>query len=114
MLFTPLGENFFNLGFGDWDTATGEIDDLVETNNGDRDKVLSTVAGAVLEFTESYPTAIVYAKGSTRVRTRLYQMSIARNWEAITPLFKILGELPEGWEPFQPNKNYLAFLAMRK
>lgn len=41
VLLTPLEGNFFNLGFGDWDTTTSEIDDLVETNTGDMDKVLS-------------------------------------------------------------------------
>ena len=46
-----LSENLFNLGFGDLDSATNEIDDLVITDNGDREKVLATVASTLFVFT---------------------------------------------------------------
>lgn len=36
--------DFYNLGFGDKDEETGNIDDEVITNNGDSEKVLATVA----------------------------------------------------------------------
>ncbi len=36
--------NVLNLGFGDKHPTTGEIDDLVITDNGDSEKVLATVA----------------------------------------------------------------------
>lgn len=35
--------NFYNLGFGDKDEITGQIDDEVVTNKGDNEKVLATV-----------------------------------------------------------------------
>jgi hypothetical protein len=35
--------NVYNLGFGDKDVITGEIDDKVVSNNGDSEKVLGTV-----------------------------------------------------------------------
>lgn len=37
----------YNLGFGDKDPETGEPSDTVKSNNGDRDKVLATVASTV-------------------------------------------------------------------
>ncbi len=45
------GISYCNLGFGDLNTATGKIDDLVISNNKDRSKILATVAATVLEFT---------------------------------------------------------------
>ena len=77
------GVSYYNLGFGDLDSSTGRINDLVVTNNKDREKVLATVAGTVLDFTKQFPDAIVYAKGSTLARTRLYQIGIAANWDEI-------------------------------
>ena len=72
--FSPKNSNgitYFNLGFGDLDFKTGTINDQSISNNKDRDRILATVASTVSAFTEQYPDAIVYAKGSTPVRTRL-------------------------------------------
>ena len=53
--------NIYNLGFGDIDLMTDEIDDLSVTNNGDSQKVLITVANTVLDFTYKCPDAFVFA-----------------------------------------------------
>jgi hypothetical protein len=39
-----MGDNFFNLSFGDWNEELQKLDDSTRSNNGDRDKVLTTVA----------------------------------------------------------------------
>ena len=75
--------NFYNLGFGDKNEKTGDIDDNVITNNGDSQKVLATVASSLVQFTEQYPNAMVYATGSTKARTRLYRIGISNNLEMI-------------------------------
>ena len=41
----------YNLGFGDKDMETGDIDDMVITDNKDSPKVLATVASTVYAFT---------------------------------------------------------------
>jgi len=64
-------ENFYNLGFGDFDEKKEVINDKVVTNNGDSLKVLSTVASTIYAFTGKYPNAWIFATGSTEVRTRL-------------------------------------------
>ncbi len=46
-----------NLGFGDKDLQTGEVDDTVISDNGDSQKVLATVAATVYAFTDKYPEA---------------------------------------------------------
>ncbi len=43
--------NIYNLGFGDADPLTDEIDDLTVTNNRDSQKILAAVAATVLDFT---------------------------------------------------------------
>jgi hypothetical protein len=48
--------NFFNLGFGDKNKLTGEIDDEAVTNNGDSEKVLATVASTLSFSQKSFRT----------------------------------------------------------
>ncbi len=40
-------KDFYNLGFGDKDLLTGEVDDKIISDNGDSQKVLATVVGSV-------------------------------------------------------------------
>ena len=108
------GITYFNLGFGDLDLATGQINDLSKSNNKDRDKILATVASTVLVFTEHFPDVMVYVQGSTASRTRLYQMGIAANWSEIDILLYVYGFADGRWQPFKRDTNYDAFLAMRK
>lgn len=83
--------NFYNLGFGDKDSKAGNIDDTIITNNGDSQKVLSTVAATLYAFTEKFPEAMVFATGSTRARTRLYRMGISNNIKEIEADFEVFG-----------------------
>jgi uncharacterized protein DUF6934 len=108
------GVTYFNLGFGDLNSETGKINDLSVSDNKDTEKILATIAATVLEFTEHFPDIMVYAKGSTPARTRLYQIGIASNWNAIDPLLRVFGFINENWESFEKNVNYEAFLALRK
>ena len=73
---TTSEPEFYNLAFGDKDPLTGDINDLAVTNNGDTEKVLATIIAALYVFFDNYPTAYVYATGSTKARTRLYRMGI--------------------------------------
>ena len=108
------GITYFNLAFGDWNERARKIDDRSVTNNGDRDKILATVASTVLDFTNHYPDMMVYAKGSTPARTRLYQIGIATNWDVIKHLLHVYGFIDNHWELFKRNINYEAFLILRK
>jgi len=108
------GITYFNLGFGDRNEETGKIDDRSVSNNKDRERVLATVAATVLAFTQHFPDVMVYAKGSTQSRTRLYQMGIVANWDEIEPLLEVFGFANGQWERFSKNVNYEAFLVLRK
>jgi hypothetical protein len=104
----------FNLAFGDKDEKTGEIDDQVISNNGDSEKVLATVVATIYAFTDKNKDAWIYATGSTKARTRLYRIGIAKYLEVVQNDFEILGELEEDWEIFQKDKEYLGFIVRRK
>jgi len=85
-------KNLSNLGFGDKDLSTSKIDDLVVTDNKNSQKVLATVAFTVYIFLNKYPNAFVTATGSTKARTRLYQIGISNNLQKISIDFNILGK----------------------
>lgn len=107
--------NIYNLGFGDWNEEEKKIDDFVVSNNKDAERVLATVAHAVIDFTDHYPDVIVYAEGSTTARTRRYQMGINKYWHEIEPIFDVLGLVEnEGFQQFEKGHNYKAFAVRRK
>ena len=105
------GITYFNLSFGDWNAKTGKISDSVISNNNDTERILATVAATVLEFISHFPDVMVYAKGGTPSRTRLYQMGISANWHEIEPLLIVYGFSKRVWQPYKKNINYEAFLA---
>lgn len=100
--FIELSKNYYHLAFGDWDDKLERINDQTRTNNGDRNKVLSTVAHAVMKFMDYYPNATVYAKGSSPSRTRLYQIGIMNNWAEINDRYSVQGYRNGFWAPFEP------------
>ena len=110
VLYTKTGiKDLYNLGFGDKDINTGDIDDTVITDNKDSLKVLATVASTVYVFLSKYPNVAVVAKGSTKSRTRLYQIGISNNLEEICADFNVYGRIERFWYPFKKNVEYDAF-----
>jgi hypothetical protein len=107
--FNKVRTNLFNLSFGDWDERSRHLDDRARSNNRDREKILATVASTVVDFMAYHPHAILFARGSTQARTRLYQMGISGNWNEISQLFIIEGYYNDAWEPFSKERNYQAF-----
>jgi hypothetical protein len=114
VIYSEIDKNLFNLGFGDWNEERQGLDDSNRSNNGDRDKVLATVASTALIFTNHFPGARIFAEGSTPARTRLYQMGIGDNLLEINVTFEIKGFIGDQWEGFQRGRNYAAFLITRK
>ena len=113
--YTPTNyKDLYNLGFGDKNAETGEIDDNVISNNGDSEKVLATVVSTLFAFTDKHKDAMIYATGSSKSRTRLYRMGIAKYLDEAKNDFEIFGETKEGWVDFNKNIDYEAFLLIRK
>jgi hypothetical protein len=115
VLYQQTGfENLYNLAFGDYNTVTKELDDLVVTDNGDGDKVLATVVSTIHKFFSQNPKAIVYLTGSTPSRTRLYRIAITKYLPVFEENYEILGELETDWERFKINCEYQGFFIKLK
>ena len=113
--YTPTNyKDLYNLGFGDKNEITGELDDTVISNNGDSEKVLATVVSTLYAFIDKHPNAMVYAKGSTHSRTRLYRAGITKYLNLIKEDFEIYGQLENQWHHFEKNVDYIAFLVKLK
>ena len=107
--------NLYNLAFSDKNPETGQLDDLVVTNNGDSEKVLATVVAAVYAFTEKFPESWIYATGSTKARTRLYRMGLNKYFDVAQENFDMIGEKHNGrLEWYEKGKDYYAFSVHRK
>ncbi len=107
-------KNFYNLGFGDKNEKTGEINDTIISNNGDTHKVLATVALSLYIFTNKYPEAYIIIRGSNTVRTRLYRIGITNNLQEINKDFQIFGQKSGKWHNFKTGIEYESFLIIRK
>ena len=108
-------KGYYNLGFGDLDIETKEINDEIVTNNGDGQKVLATVVSTVYSFTGKNPDAYIYATGSNEARTRLYRMGITNNLQELKKDFHVYGlRNDQVFEHFIVGEDYLGFLVTRK
>ena len=108
-------EGVYNLAFGDV-MENGELDDYSITDNGDRNKILATVFDVVNTYTVRYPERMIYFRGSTKERTRLYRIAIGLNFEELSKFFDIYAEIEgdDRFTPFRKNMEIDAFLIKRK
>jgi hypothetical protein len=110
----------YNLGFGvlkiNPETGLEEIDDTIKTNNGDRDKILATVAFTALSFFDKHPDTIIYFEGSSPSRIRTYQITLNHHFEVLKKDFLIKGYTEQDYLPeeFEKDKKYVAFLIEKK
>ena len=115
--YTPvksIGKKIYNLSFGDLNEINGEPDDTKVSNNNDTKMILLTVARSALEFSSQFPHARILVIGSTKSRTRLYQMTFRKHFEEIDKLFDIQGYIEYDWRKFESGINYEAFLFTKK
>jgi hypothetical protein len=103
----------YNLAFGDVDDDD-EIDDYAVTDNGDRYKVLATVAVLVEAYTKRFPDHWILFRGSTEERTRLYRMAIGLHWGELSTQYEIWAYKDEQLISFAKNLKVSAFLIKRK
>ncbi|MEP6806724.1 MAG: hypothetical protein ABI892_19510 [Flavobacterium sp.] len=116
-------ERLYNLGFGDliFDPIINGyiIDDLVVSDNGDRNTVLATVVKSAYTFSEKYPDRNVFIRGSTKARTRLYRRAMSLNLQELLETFHIFGAMEDETGgvfdvPFDPNGDFYGFIIKRK
>jgi hypothetical protein len=112
----------FNLGFGTLkvnSVGNEYLDGTEISDNGDRDKILATIALTAYTFIDKYPDKKIYLTGSDKIRTRLYQMAIAYAYEELSEKFRIFGDISTDedtydLQPFRKGINYTGFLAIKR
>lgn len=110
-------ENTYNLALGTiYDKG---VDFESTTNNGDRNKILATVARTVYLFFEKYPDKIIYLTGSDHRRNLLYQRAIAYAYDELTIIYEIYGSTSKegeetNFEPFDKTQPYSAFVIKKR
>ena len=116
--FPPYIE-VYNLAFGDLIPDTDDFSDQITSDNGDMNKILSTVANTVLDFWEYNSDAFIWFEGSQPenqegIRTYLYQKKLERFFAEINEVANVLGRAGTQLELFEKGKKYNAFLIIRK
>lgn len=132
-----------NLGFGDFDLNTGEIDDGAMTNNGDAHKIFNTVLSSIPLFFKRYPNDLILVQGSDgrneyeidcrshcvrnctgschnfNRRMRVYCNYVSRKIDIFKSHYQFLGgsKNEQNWfdfEEFVPGKLYGAIMVFQK
>lgn len=106
--------NVYSLVLLDENQNTGEVSDTSISDNGDRNKILATVAWAVDKYTRKFPHRWVYFKGNNAQRTRLYRMAIGINFEELSLTYHVYAEVGGRIVPFSKNMHLDGFLIARK
>jgi len=108
-------DNVYNLGLGDLNSDDNSINDQARSNNKDSEKVLMTVAKALMLFFDRHQNASVVVRGNTAGKTRLYMIKITPHLFQILEEFEMWGSLDnKTWEIYQKNTPYLSLLTRRK
>jgi hypothetical protein len=96
-----IEKGIYNLGFGDYDFTTHTVNDKIESENGDAEKVLATVFSILVQFLSDNPDKSIFIAGSTPTRTRLYGMIASSYFDEFYTYLEILGGIENEFEPFQ-------------
>lgn len=113
----PNSNEVYNLALGTvlYDST---IDFITPSRNGDRDKILATIGTIAYIFSDKYPDKMIFLRGDTIVKTRLYQMAICKALDEINQTFSVFGlkVIANSYRdfPFEKGENYEAFLFKRK
>ncbi|MFW0716371.1 DUF6934 family protein [Pedobacter sp. N23S346] len=97
--YTPFDDdkNIYNLALGTI-LADGSIDYKTLSKNGDRNKILATIASTAYIFSESFPDKKIFLSGDIPAKTRLYQMAINDSYHELCENFKI-----QAYKPIKEN-----------
>jgi hypothetical protein len=83
-----------------------QVDDQVESNNGDVRTVFYTVVSTLTDFFEIHPNGTVYIEGSTPQRMIVYHKLVVRHFKQIETIYKVRGFTKGRLEDFQIDSDY--------
>jgi hypothetical protein len=114
--FSYLGQNSWNLGFGD--IKGNDWEDNIISNNNDFRKVLQTVTNAVHRFFELYPDHQIQIIPLDYQRKLLYNRVFQQKWTEIEHFFEVNAAITEDKalkiEKYSPKKIFDAFVVCQK
>jgi hypothetical protein len=103
----------YNLEFGDVN-EDGSTDIYAVSDNGDRDKILSTIVYVIDVYLEKYPYRHIFFAGSTESRNRLYRITIARKMRKRSSNLAVYSQNEKGIMRFKRNIVANAFLIRKR
>ncbi len=77
----------YNLGFGDYDKTTQDVDDKTNSNNGDMRIIFNTVINTIPLFFHQNPDSALFVSGSEEKRTKVYCHYVSKNFETYSQQF---------------------------
>jgi hypothetical protein len=87
-------KNIYNLGQGiktTDDDGTFYVDYDTETNNNDMKELFSTIFKIILMFNINHPNNIIYIKGNTYQKIKIYNFLLSRHKNKINKKFYLYG-----------------------
>ena len=122
--YTPFDndKDTYNLALGTI-LEDGSVDYKTLSKNGDRNKILATIASTAYIFSETFPDKKIFLTGDIPSKTRLYQIAINDAYDEISKNFTV-----KAYKPIKENEvvvryeienlkkgtNYDAFLFTKK
>ena len=90
-----------------------------KSNNGDIVKVFSTIIVCVSIYTDKYPDRIIFFKGNTNQKTKIYNEILKKHFKEFSKIFNIFGMIIDDdeqsvAEEFKLSKNYSGFFIKKK
>ncbi len=109
VVFQEIAEHLYNVALMDYLIEVDSFSDNVHSNNGDMPKVLATVVGAMKDFLELKPNAVLYFEGNTRVKQLLYNRIVRNNIDILLGQFNIEGQTGTQKELYSFGNEYDSF-----
>lgn len=107
-------KRFYNLSLADYKQGAFDFNSI--TDNRDTKTVFGSIASIVRFYTEAFPDRKVLITGSTRERSRLYQIHISNNIDEILKQFWVFGKKYDStvFVEFNKNETYQTILVESK
>ena len=115
IIYIPIDNNptVHELTFGDI-IDDGFVDFLNVSNNQDLEMIMITVIKTISLYFEEYPDNMIYFRGSTPSRTRLYRAIIAKQIDKLKLSHQVYGLQEENHlEIFDKTHSYIGYLIQK-
>ncbi len=114
VFFEDIGDDVYNLALVDYDPISKQWSDEVVSDNGDILKIMVTVVDIIFHFLNKNHTKIVYFKGNSVIRQKLYNRIIQNYLVELSDEFVVWGNNENEREIVLQGKKYQSFYIYKK